>query len=164
VLFRSVVDAALEPAPAQAETPTASDIQTGERLFLTNCSTCHGMNAQGTDDGPSLIGVGAAAVHFQVSTGRMPMGGSSPQAVEKSPQFSEDEIMQLSAYVASLGAGPAIPSQEQVDPAKGDPMAGSKLFLTNCAMCHNSVGAGGALTHGKFAPDLYDATPTQIYE
>lgn len=164
LLFTGVVYAALAPAPAQAETPTASDIQTGERLFLTNCSTCHGMNAQGTDDGPSLIGVGAAAVHFQVSTGRMPMGGSSPQAQEKPPQFDDEEIMQLSAYVASLGAGPEIPSDEQVDPATGDAMAGSKLFLTNCAMCHNAAGAGGALSNGKSAPPLDDATPTQIYE
>src|SRR5699024_12423519 len=101
LLFTGVVYAALAPAPAQAETPTASDIQTGERLFLTNCSTCHGMNAQGTDDGPSLIGVGAAAVHFQGSTGRMPLGGSSSQAQAKAPQFDDEALRQLSAYDSS---------------------------------------------------------------
>lgn len=164
LLFTGVVYAALAPSPAQAQTASASDVQAGKRLFITNCSTCHGLNAQGTEDAPSLIGVGAAAVHFQVSTGRMPLAGSSPQAQEKPTQFSEEEIMQLSAYVASLGAGPSIPSEEQVDPALGDAMTGSKLFLTNCAMCHNAVGAGGALTHGKYAPPLWDATPTQIYE
>jgi ubiquinol-cytochrome c reductase cytochrome c subunit len=31
-------------------------------------------------------------------------------------------------------------------------------------MCHNVAGAGGALTQGKFAPDLHSVTPTHIYE
>lgn len=163
LLLTGLVYAALAPSPAQAETPSASDVQNGERLFITNCSTCHGLNAEGTEDAPSLIGVGAAAVHFQVATGRMPMGGSSPQARAKPPQFGEQETDQLAAYVASLGAGPGMPSDEQVDPSLGDASTGSELFLTNCAMCHNAVGAGGALTHGKFAPALDDSTPMEIY-
>ncbi|WP_022916135.1 c-type cytochrome [Ruania albidiflava] len=164
LLFTGVVYAALAPSPAQAETPSAGEVEAGEKLFIANCSTCHGMNAQGTDHGPSLIGVGAASVHFQVATGRMPMDANQPQAEAKPPQFDEAETQQLAAYVASLGAGPGIPSEEQVDPALGDAANGGLIFRTNCAMCHNAVGAGGALTNGKHAPPLYDSTPTELYE
>ncbi len=157
--------AALAPKPAEAATTgNAQDIQQGKELFQANCSTCHGLDAQGTDIAPSLIGVGAASVDFQVSTGRMPMANNSPQAEEKPAQFNSEEISQMAAYVASLAPGPPIPTAEQVDPAGGDPARGMELFRTNCAMCHNAVGAGGALSEGKYAPALYDSTPTEIYE
>ena len=50
-----------------------------------------------------------------------------------------------------------------VDPTKGDPAKGGELFRVNCAMCHNSSGAGGALTRGKYAPSLMDVAPKDIY-
>jgi ubiquinol-cytochrome c reductase cytochrome c subunit len=39
-----------------------------------------------------------------------------------------------------------------------------EIFRTNCAMCHGSVGGGGALTQGKFAPNLWSTSNTHIYE
>ncbi|MFP3461531.1 c-type cytochrome [Arthrobacter globiformis] len=142
---------------------TASDTQEGQKLFEANCATCHGMGASGTQDGPSLVGVGAAAVDFQVGTGRMPMQMNGPQAYKKPAQFNDTQTHQLAAYVASLGAGPAIPADEYLD-EKGDAAKGGELFRTNCAMCHNAAAAGGALTRGKFAPALADVTGKHIYE
>ena len=55
---------------ANADEYSADQIDAGQKLFVTNCATCHGMNAEGTENGPSLIGVGASAVDFQVGTGR----------------------------------------------------------------------------------------------
>ncbi|MDH5152338.1 cytochrome bc1 complex diheme cytochrome c subunit [Kocuria palustris] len=147
-----------------ADEYTAEDVEQGESLFLANCSTCHGLDAQGTDAGPSLIGVGAAAVDFQVGTGRMPMQMQGPQAQKKPPQFNEEQTSQLAAYVASLGAGPAVPEDEYLDVSEGDAANGSKVFLANCAMCHNAAGAGGALTRGKFAPSLMGVEENHIYE
>ncbi len=164
LLVTGAAYAALSPTPAGAAVATQTDIDAGESLFQANCATCHGTGAEGRGDIPSLIGVGAAAVDFQVSTGRMPMQASGPQAVTKPPQFDAEEIRQLAAFVASLAPGPAIPSAEQVDPALGDPANGMALFRTNCAMCHGAIGRGGALTEGRFAPSLADTTPTQIYE
>ena len=40
----------------------------------------------------------------------------------------------------------------------------AELFRINCAMCHNVAGAGGALTEGKFAPELQTVEPHHIYE
>jgi ubiquinol-cytochrome c reductase cytochrome c subunit len=148
---------------ASATSSSASDIQAGAKLFQANCASCHGLQAEGTDNAPSLIGVGAAAVDFQVGTGRMPMAMSGPQAPEKPPQFSQAEIDQLAAYVASLAPGPGIPDAEDTN-ADGNAARGAELFRVNCAMCHNVAGAGGALTEGKYAPSLIGVSPTHIYE
>lgn len=151
-------------ASGEAESFSATDVEEGERLFVANCATCHGINAEGTDAGPSLVGVGAASVDFQVGTGRMPMQMQGPQAQVKPPQFNDEQTMQLAAYVASLGAGPGIPDAEHTDADQGDPARGGELFRINCAMCHNAAAAGGALTEGKYAPDLYGVEERHIYE
>lgn len=153
------------PQAAVADSASQDDVTEGEKLFQANCASCHGPSAEGrTDVAPSLIGVGAASVHFQVSTGRMPMAANAPQAPQKGVQFDAEQTAQLAAYVASLAPGPAIPDAEQVDPALGDAANGMLVFRTNCAMCHNAVGAGGALSEGKYAPSLFNSTPTEIYE
>ena len=153
------------PPAAVADAADPDTIAEGDKLFQANCASCHGPSAEGRDGvAPSLIGVGAAAVHFQVSTGRMPMAAQAPQAPSKTPQFDALQTEQLAAWVATLGPGPASPNAEQVDPALGDPANGMLVFRTNCAMCHNAVGAGGALSDGKYAPSLFDSTPQEIYE
>ena len=150
--------------PAKAAPAAADDVSAGKQLFLANCSTCHGLNAEGRRNAPSLVGVGAAAVDFQVGSGRMPLQASGPQAPATGKKFSDEDIRRLAAYVASLGPGPAIPAADAVDPTKGDAARGADLFRTNCAMCHNFAANGGALTHGKYAPNLNGTSPTQIYE
>jgi len=150
-------------AKADTTSFSASDVEQGGKLFAANCATCHGMGASGTQDGPSLVGVGAAAVDFQVGTGRMPMQMSGPQAQQKPAQFNAEQTKQLAAYVASLGAGPAIPEANLLD-GKGDAANGGELFRVNCAMCHNAAAAGGALTRGKFAPALAGVSAEHIYE
>ena len=157
--------AVLAPSAASAAAaPSESDIEAGDALFQANCATCHGPNAEGREAYPSLIGVGAASVDFQVSTGRMPAQMDGPQVAAKPSVFTSEQVAQLAAYVASLGAGPAVPTADMVDPALGDAANGMALFRTNCAMCHGAVGKGGALTQGKYAPSLSQSTPTVIYE
>lgn len=150
-------------AAASTTSATVAASEEGEKLFLANCSSCHGQGGVGTTDGPSLIGVGAAAVDFQVGTGRMPMAASGPQAEAKPVQFTDEQIEALAAYVATLGEGPGIPDERYLT-GEGDVAGGAELFRINCAMCHNVAGAGGALTQGKFAPDLKDVDPAHVYE
>lgn len=161
--------AALSPAGdrarAAASQPSEQTLAKGKALFTASCASCHGISGEGTERAPSLIGVGAASVHFQVSTGRMPLSNPyGAQAEEKNVTFTEDEIRAMAAYVASLGPGPAIPSDEKVAYKNADILLGGELFRANCASCHNFAGEGGALTYGKEAPELTDATPRQIYE
>jgi ubiquinol-cytochrome c reductase cytochrome c subunit len=151
-------------AQAQSSQFSAHDVEEGEKLFVANCASCHGIGASGTNSGPSLVGVGAAAVDFQVGTGRMPMQNQGPQAAAKPRQMNEEQTRQLAAYVASLGAGPAIPEEKYLDASEGDPANGGEIFRVNCAMCHNAAAAGGALTRGKYAPSLAGVSEQHIYE
>ncbi|MBU2670717.1 c-type cytochrome [Actinoplanes bogorensis] len=139
----------------------------GKQLYDNSCITCHGRDGQGvTDRGPSLIGVGSASVEFQVGTGRMPMTRQEAQAEEKKPQFDKNQTKQLGQYIQELGGGPQLPSGELVENLEENPEAlarGGELFRVNCTSCHSFTGAGGALSSGKFAPALHDATPETIY-
>ncbi|WP_181958395.1 cytochrome bc1 complex diheme cytochrome c subunit [Nonomuraea deserti] len=155
-----------KPADAALAAGKVDDVAEGKSLFVAHCASCHGTNAEGTGTAPTLIGVGAAAVDFQMSTGRMPAANPGPQAPRKpQPEWvTPEKIKQISAYVQSLGGGPQVPGAEQVDPKLGDAGKGGELFRANCIQCHNWAGAGGALTQGKHAPNLNEATPTQIYE
>ncbi|MGO2659881.1 cytochrome bc1 complex diheme cytochrome c subunit [Mycetocola reblochoni] len=157
--------AGISSATAQTESTVVSQasVEDGEKLFQANCATCHGFNLEGSDEAPSLIGVGAAAVDFQVGTGRMPMQAHNVQAPEKPVQFTDDQISSLAEYVASVAPGPAIPEEQYLD-ADGDAANGAELFRINCAMCHNVAGAGGALTEGKYAPSLMGVSEAHIYE
>ncbi|KPI12708.1 MULTISPECIES: cytochrome bc1 complex diheme cytochrome c subunit [Streptomyces] len=158
--------AAFAPASkAQADTTAQSlAIDEGKKLYSVGCASCHGTGGQGSSDGPSLVGVGAAAVDFQVGTGRMPAQQPGAQIPRKKVIYSQAEIDQLAAYIASLGAGPTIPTKSQVSPEGADIAKGGELFRTNCAQCHNFTGKGGALTHGKYAPSLEGVDPKHIYE
>ncbi|GAB3351279.1 cytochrome bc1 complex diheme cytochrome c subunit [Modestobacter lapidis] len=154
----------LAPGANAAEDPpgvVSSAVEAGEELYTRSCITCHGSNLQGVEDrGPSLIGVGAASVYFQVSTGRMPLVRQEAQAPEHPVLFSDEEIDQLMAYVQANGGGPTLPSGDLRD---GDLAEGGELFRLNCASCHNFVGEGGALSSGKRAPSLGDSNDLQIY-
>ena len=154
---------ALSPAQATEEsTATESSAEAaGRELYERSCITCHGENLEGVPTrGPSLIGVGEAAVYFQVHTGRMPLVRQEAQAPDKPAVFSDEEIDQLMAYVQANGGGPTLPSGDLRD---GDLAAGGELFRLNCASCHNFVGEGGALSSGKRAPSLDDANDLEIY-
>lgn len=147
-----------------ADDASSLQIQEGKGLYITSCSSCHGLNAEGTSDGPGIAGVGTASVDFQVGTGRMPLQSRENQGPEKKQFFTEEETAAIAAYVASIGPGGAsIPSPEQYA-TDGDLQEGGEIFRTNCASCHNFIGKGGALTRGKYAPGLTDTSPKHIYE
>ncbi len=158
------VAGATTTSPMTAAERTAA-IEEGKEIFLRGCSSCHGLNAEGGPVAPSLIGVGAASVDFQVATGRMPMADMSQQAMRKAPVYTDEEVAALAAYVSSLAPGPEIPTEDMLNYERDGELAeGGELFRTNCAMCHNFAGQGGALTQGKYAPTLMGVEPVHIYE
>ncbi len=166
-----VLAATLTPTPqvAVADESQSALLRTGQELYETACITCHGANLQGVEGrGPSLVGVGDAAVYFQVSSGRMPMMRNEAQATRKAPFFDAAQTDALGAYVQSYGGGPLVPRDANGQVAEksligSDVARGGDLFRLNCASCHNFTGRGGALSSGKWAPGLDPATPAQIY-
>jgi ubiquinol-cytochrome c reductase cytochrome c subunit len=161
-------------APAEqvsADTGNSQQVAQGKALFAVGCASCHGLHGEGqigsSIQGPPLIGVGEAAVDFQVSSGRMPLAKPGAQAPAKPNRYTEEETAALAAFVASLGPGPAIPPPEAYDPAglSAEEIArGGELFRTNCSACHNFEGAGGALPGGKYAPSLIGVSDKRLYE
>jgi ubiquinol-cytochrome c reductase cytochrome c subunit len=163
-----VVYASFAPATTSMADNTAQITQ-GKALFATNCASCHGLGAEGLAavGAPALTNVGAAAVEFQVSTGRMPAAGTNGQQPPKENTFTADEIAAMAAYVASLGDGPAIPGEDQYTPngLTAEQVAeGGELFRTNCSACHNFKGAGGALPNGVTAPSLQQTSAQHVWE
>ena len=154
--------AAFASSSGASDTSTSSeDIAAGKQMYEVSCITCHGANLQGVKDrGVPLLGVGGAAVYFQVSTGRMPLAGQGPDSDRKTAKFDEQQTEQLAAYVQSIGGGPVIPQGTLRDSDIAD---GGELFRLNCASCHNFVGEGGALSSGKAAPSLQNASDLEIY-
>jgi ubiquinol-cytochrome c reductase cytochrome c subunit len=165
--------AALSPATAQQKAADEDMVAKGRALFLVGCASCHGKNAEGISQvkggqyGPSLVGVGAASVDFQVGTGRMPMAQPGTQALRKKPVYSDEEIEALGAFVASLGPGPDVPEESDYDVENVDNediVRGGEFFRTNCTACHNFAGNGGALPRGRFAPSVQGVSEKHIYE
>jgi ubiquinol-cytochrome c reductase cytochrome c subunit len=164
--------ALLAPSPkVAADDGNSQQVEEGRALFSVSCASCHGLNGEGqttgTIQGPPLVGVGAAAVDFQVGTGRMPMSRPEAQAPDKKNLYTPEEVAALAAFVATLGPGPAIPSPEQYDPSglsEEELARGGELFRTNCSACHNFEGAGGALPGGKYAPSLKGVSNKHMYE
>jgi len=141
-----------------------AQIAEGQKLFVEGCSSCHGLAAQGGPAAPTLIGVGSAAVDFQISTGRMPLAAPQAQAPSKQVIYSDEETAAIAAFIGSLAPGPQIPTAEELNYEGANLAEGGELFRTNCSQCHNFAGAGGALSNGAYGPNLRDATPQQIYE
>lgn len=171
--------AMVAPKPATASLAADEDVLAqGKDLFIANCASCHGNNAEGTKSGPTLIGAGAAAVDFQVGTGRMPLAGPNVQAPRNKVKFTSEQITAMSTYIASLGSGPSIPDKKYTTPITPSDQVeagqeltnneriarGGEIYRVNCAMCHNFAGAGGALTRGKYAPTLDGVEPRHMYE
>jgi ubiquinol-cytochrome c reductase cytochrome c subunit len=137
----------------------------GRELYETGCASCHGADGRGVDApdgsarGPSLESSGEAAAYYYLATGRMPLANSEEQPVRKPPAYNDEEIAALVAFVGTLGNGPDIPD---IDTAGADVAAGGEIFRANCQACHSASGSGGALSYGRAAPRLSDATSTEV--
>ena len=150
----------------------AALVAKGQELYNNACITCHGANLQGVQEhGPSLIGVGEAAVYFQVVL-RPDADGPPGSAGQAQAAGSAVRPGDRGGPGQPAGARRVRPGQrgradtpDDADYALRGPdtARGGELFRLNCASCHNFTGRGGALSSGKFAPILDPATDAQIY-
>ena len=129
----------------------------GRQLYVTGCSSCHGLDGSGTRRGPSLQASGEASAYYYLSTGRMPLADET-QPRRKPAAYSGAEIDLLVDYVASLGSGPPLP---HLDLEAGDLAEGGVLYRSHCGPCHTAAGIGGALSSGGAAPSVQPAAPLE---
>jgi ubiquinol-cytochrome c reductase cytochrome c subunit len=152
-----------KPQTAQAQGDSVV-VREGEQVYNNTCISCHGANLEGVEGrGPSLIGIGEAAVYFQTETGRMPAQVQGAQEERKPRLLSSEEIEQLMEFVQARGGGPTMPEKKGTELRGDNPARGGELFRLNCASCHNFTGRGGALSSGKFAPSLDGTNEEEIY-
>ena len=146
-------------APRSARAQEAGSPQAGaEQVYLADCASCHGSDGRGTNRGPTLVGVGSASTHYYLTTGRMPIDDPNADIERADPAYPPEVIDELISYVEELdGAGPEVP---HVSLAGADVANGGKLYRSQCASCHTTAGAGGALLY-QHAPSVYEATPIQ---
>lgn len=149
--------------------PSAALAQLGRALYMQNCATCHGVEANGVPasgtDGayPNLIGVGPATVDFWIESGRMPAADPrSVQAARHAARLNHKQALAVAAWVNSLSPSlPLIPTPHLNNANVSD---GAALFALNCAACHTIEGAGDALAASTYAPSLRHIPAFQVVE
>ena len=78
--------------PASLARFAVSQASAGQTAYEQACASCHGESAQGTDQGPTIIGLGPAVYDFMMATGRMPLDVPTQQAIRRQPVLSDREI------------------------------------------------------------------------
>lgn len=97
--------------------------------------------------------------------------GSAPKLedfVDTEAVYEDDEEAEAAQEEAEAAYQEALEAYESEYDAyiqgADDVDMGMKLYLTNCAHCHSWSGGGGALTDGRWAPEIHESTPREIYE
>ena len=141
----------------------------GQALYLQNCASCHGTDANGVPASgisgayPNLVGLGPATIDFWIESGRMP--AADPRSVEaprRQARLTHDQSIAIAAWVNSLS--PSYPSIPTVNLSKANVANGAALFALNCAACHTIEGDGDALAFSTYAPSLRNIPATQVAE
>jgi len=112
----------------------------GDKLYVTHCSACHGM------DGMGGVGVPIALPSFLNSVSdeflKQTIRHGRPGRIM--PAFAVLSDAQLGAivnYIRSWSGKPA--PAEDATPVKGDSKRGQQLFKHYCVQCHGEDGLGG---------------------
>lgn len=126
-----------DKAPTNPLSGNPEAIKEGTSIFRSNCSPCHGLNANGGGRGPDL------------TSGRWTHGSADDQVFHTitrgvpgtdmpANDLPELEIWAIIAYLRTLS--PATPAA-----ASGDAARGQDIFASKCSRCHLVNGKGGLL-------------------
>jgi ubiquinol-cytochrome c reductase cytochrome c subunit len=151
------------------EAPSSKLDALGQALFMENCASCHGSEADGvpakgtTGAYPDLVGLGPATIDFWIDSGRMPAKTvAAVEAPRRQPALTPDQAVAIAAWVNSLSPSyPDIPTPHLKNANVAD---GAALFALNCASCHTIEGDGDALAFDTFSPSLRNIPAFQVVE
>ncbi len=149
--------------------PSSSLDGFGEALYMENCASCHGTQANGVPAGgtsgayPNLVGLGPATIDFWVDSGRMPAKNvHAVQAPRRQAALTPSQALAISAWVNSLS--PSYPDIPTPHLKNANVAEGAAIFALNCAACHTIEGDGDALASSTFAPSLRHIPAFQVVE
>jgi cytochrome c oxidase cbb3-type subunit 3 len=133
-----------------SENPNA--LKVGSRLFLQNCSVCHGSNAKGATGYPNLTDndwlYGGAPENILTTLHNGRVGGMAAWR----DQLGEDGIRAVSEYVLSISGNQPGYDLDQTKVAQGKVIFNEP---TNCVLCHGEDAKG---MNSTGAPNLTDNT------
>jgi ubiquinol-cytochrome c reductase cytochrome c subunit len=151
------------------QAPPTSLNDLGEALYMQNCASCHGNQANGVPASgtsgayPDLVGLGPATIDFWVDSGRMPAKNvRAVEAPRRQPALTPNQALAISAWVNSLS--PSYPSIPTPHLKNANVAEGAAIFALNCAACHTIEGDGDALAESTFAPSLRHIPAFQVVE
>jgi len=123
-------------------------LQTGQRIFASNCSVCHGSTAKGSQGFPNLTdndwlyGGTPEDIVKTITHGR---NGMMP-AKGLMPAMTDEQVVATAQYVRSLNDDDLTYDAEQAE-------VGAGVFAQACAACHGGDAKGMHITG---APNLTD--------
>jgi len=156
----------LPSALAQAQTPSASDIREGKRIWQgylgleNDCKLCHGERGEGGFAKP-LAGHQLNNAQF-LRVVRQGAGKTMPAFVADK-NLNDQQIAQVAAYLASLPK-PAEPGTMWRTPVPPLATSKQKLYIeSGCGQCHAAVFANPRRTAGGLGGD-YEWFKTEVYQ
>jgi len=127
--------------------------ETGQKLFVQNCSACHGELGEGGINparaGDIIMPISTSeylktrddfTLRSVISQGQ-PNFGMSPFGSSNGGPLDDDQIDAIVAYIRSWEANPPVELPPDVSAAQGT-LKGSDIFNELCAQCHGPNGEG----------------------
>jgi ubiquinol-cytochrome c reductase cytochrome c subunit len=149
--------------------PSAKLDDLGQALFMENCASCHGTQANGVPANgvsgayPDLVGLGPATIDFWVVSGRMPdKDTAAVEAPRRQPALDSAQAKAIAAWVDSLD--PSYPGIPRPNLKNANVSEGAAIFALNCAACHTIEGDGDALAESTFSPSLRHIPAYEVVE
>jgi cytochrome c553 len=119
-------------------TANPMDIADGKHVAEKDCAACHNLNGISTVKGTPHI-AGQRPAYLYLTLKEYKSGARSSEAMTNAIKFlSDDALVKVSAYFASLDPAP-LPSGPAA-PAKPDPVEAGKAAAAACAGCHGNAG------------------------
>lgn len=116
---------------------------TGEEVYKSNCSSCHGASGQGSEliRAPRIAGFSTSYIERQLLNYQKGLRGSSAgdipgkMMVSVVSNLSTDELTRVSEYVSRLAL-------VEIEPLSGAASFRGRGLYSGCASCHGGQGEG----------------------
>jgi cytochrome c553 len=133
----------IKVAPGEDLRPLYANVQEvaeGKRIAEVSCARCHGVDGVSSVKGsPHLAGQRSAYLYLELKTYKA--GARSDKPMEDAARIlSEQAMVQVSAYYASLPPPPPAKLPPLKAVASRDPLTAGKAASAGCAGCHGDNG------------------------